>query len=117
MGEVRSPNKFVAMQNRLTVLEALSMAGGPLPEGNRRRVQLIRQYPGGSRVVYLDLTDRSLLESPYYFVRPNDVLHVTPLRVREWGTGITAQQSMGTVLTAISLLVNSILLYNTLRNL
>jgi len=117
MGEVRSPNKFVAMQNRLTVLEALSMAGGPLPEGNRRRVQLIRQYPGGSRVVYLDLTDRSLLESPYYFVRPNDVLHVTPLRVREWGTGITAQQSMGTVLTAISLLVNSILLYNTVRNL
>jgi len=117
MGEVRNPNKFVAMQNRLTVLEALSMAGGPLPEGNRRRVQLIRQYPGGSRVVYLDLTDRSLLESPYYFVRPNDVLHVTPLRVREWGTGITAQQSMGTVLTAISLLVNSILLYNTLRNL
>jgi polysaccharide export outer membrane protein len=117
MGEVRNPNKFVAMQNRLTVLEALSMAGGPLPEGNRRRVQLIRQYPGGSRVVYLDLTDRSLLESPYYFVRPNDVLHVTPLRVREWGTGITAQQSMGTILTAISLLVNSILLYNTLRNL
>ncbi|MFM9143046.1 MAG: polysaccharide biosynthesis/export family protein [Bacteroidota bacterium] len=117
MGEVRSPNKFVAMQNRLTVLEALSMAGGLLPEGNRRRVQLIRQYPGGSRVVYLDLTDRRLLESPYYFVRPNDVLHVTPLRVREWGSGVTAQQSMGTVLTAISLLVNSILLYNTLRNL
>ena len=117
MGEVRNPNKFVAMQNRLTVLEALSMAGGPLSEGNRRRVQLIRQYPGGSRVVYLDLTDRSLLESPYYFVRPNDVLHVTPLRVREWGTGITAQQSLGTVLTTISLLVNSILLYNTLRNL
>jgi polysaccharide export outer membrane protein len=117
MGEVRNPNKFVAIQNRLTVLEALSMAGGLLPEGNRHRVQLIRQYPGGSRVVYLDLTDRRLLESPYYFVRPSDVIHVTPLRVREWGSGINAQQSMGTVLTAISLLVNSILLYNTLRNL
>jgi len=57
------------------------------------------------------------LESPYYFIRPNDVLYVAPMRVREWGTGITAQQSLGTVLTTISLLVNSILLYNTLRNL
>jgi polysaccharide export outer membrane protein len=117
MGEVFRPGKFAMMQNRLTVLEALATAGELRPEANRRRVQLIRQYPGGSRVVSLDLTDRKLLESPYYFIRPNDVLYVAPMRVREWGTGITAQQSMGTVLTAISLLVNSILLYNTLRNL
>jgi len=111
------PGKFAVMQNRMTVLEALATAGELRPEANRRRVQLIRQYPGGSRVVTLDLTDRKLLESPYYFIRPNDVLYVAPMRVREWGTGITAQQSLGTVLTTISLLVNSILLYNTLRNL
>ena len=117
MGEVLRPGKFAVMQNRLTVLEALATAGELRPEANRRRVQLIRQYPGGSRVVTLDLTDRKLLESPYYFIRPNDVLYVAPMRVREWGTGITAQQSFGTALTAISLLVNSILLYNTLRNL
>ena len=117
MGEVLRPGKFAVMQNRLTVLEALATAGELRPEANRHRVQLIRQYPGGSRVVYLDLTDRKLLESPYYFVRPNDVLYVAPLRVRELGSGITAQQSLGTVLTTISLLVNSILLYNTLRNL
>ena len=117
MGEVLRPGKFAVMQNRLTVLEALATAGELRPEANRRRVQLIRQYPGGSRVVTLDLTDRKLLESPYYFVRPNDVLYVAPLRVRELGSGITAQQSLGTVLTTISLLVNSILLYNTLRNL
>ena len=117
MGEVLRPGKFAVMQNRLTVLEALATAGELRPEANRRRVQLIRQYPGGSRVVTLDLTDRKLLESPYYFIRPNDVLYVAPMRVREWGTGITAQQSLGTVLTTISLLVNSILLYNTLRNL
>jgi polysaccharide export outer membrane protein len=117
MGEVLRPGKYTVMQNRLTILEALATAGELKPEANRGRVQLIRQYPGGSRVVTLDLTDRRLLSSPYYFVRPNDVLYVAPLRVRELGSGLTAQQSMGTILTAISLLVNSILLYNTLRNL
>ncbi|MFM8838814.1 MAG: polysaccharide biosynthesis/export family protein [Bacteroidota bacterium] len=117
IGEVLRPGKYAVMQNRLTILEALATAGELKPEANRNRVQLIRQYPGGSRVVTLDLTDRRLLSSPYYFVRPNDVLYVAPLRVRELGTGLTAQQSMGTILTAISLLVNSILLYNTLRNL
>jgi polysaccharide export outer membrane protein len=117
MGEVLRPGKYAVMQNRLTILEALALAGELKPEANRSRVQLIRQYPGGSRVITLDLTDRRLLSSPYYFVRPNDLLYVAPLRVRELGSGLTAQQSMGTILTAISLLVNSILLYNTLRNL
>jgi polysaccharide export outer membrane protein len=117
MGEVLRPGKYAVMQNRLSILEAVATAGDLKPDANRRRVQLIRQYPGGSRVVVLDLTDQNLLKSPYYFVRPNDVIYVAPLRVREWGTGLNAQQSMGTVLTAISLLVNSILLYNTLRNL
>jgi len=117
MGEVLRPGKYAVMQNRLSILEAVATAGDLKPDANRRRVQLIRQYPGGSRVVVLDLTDQDLLKSPYYFVRPNDVVYVAPLRVRELGTGLNAQQSMGTVLTAISLLVNSILLYNTLRNL
>jgi polysaccharide export outer membrane protein len=117
MGEVLRPGKYAVMQNRLSILEAVATAGDLKPDANRRRVQLIRQYPGGSRVVVLDLTDQNLLKSPYYFIRPNDVVYVAPLRVREWGTGLNAQQSMGTVLTAISLLVNSILLYNTLRNL
>jgi polysaccharide export outer membrane protein len=117
MGEVLRPGKYAVMQNRLSLLEAVATAGDLKPDANRRRVRLIRQYPGGSRVVVLDLTDQDLLKSPYYFVRPNDVIYVAPLRVRELGTGLNAQQSMGTILTAISLLVNSILLYNTLRNL
>jgi len=117
MGEVLRPGKYAVMQNRLSLLEAVATAGDLKPDANRRRVQLIRQYPGGSRVVVLDLTDQNLLKSPYYFVRPNDVIYVAPLRVRELGTGLNAQQSMGAILTAISLLVNSILLYNTLRNL
>ena len=117
MGEVSRPGRYTIMQNRLTLLEALATAGELHPIANRRRVQLIRQYPGGSRVVVLDLTDRNLLASPYYFVRPNDVIYVAPLRIRELGTGLTAQQTMGTILTAISLLANSILLYFTIRNL
>ena len=117
LGQVRNPGKFTVMQNRLTILEAVAQAGEIMPDADRRRVKLIRQYPSGSQIVTLDLTDRRLLESSYYFIRPNDMLIINPLRVRELGTGLTAQQSMGAVLTAISLLVNSILLYNTLRNL
>ena len=117
LGQVRNPGKFTVMQNRLTILEAVAQAGELVPDADRRRVKLIRQYPGWSQIITLDLTDRKLLESPYYFIRPNDMLIVNPLRVRELGTGLTAQQSVGALLTAISLLVNSILLYNTLRNL
>ena len=77
----------------------------------------IRQSRIRSRMVPRTRPSRGNLGAPYYFIRPNDMLIVNPLRVRELGTGLTAQQSVGALLTAISLLVNSILLYNTLRNL
>jgi polysaccharide export outer membrane protein len=85
IGDVNRPGKYMVLQNRLTILEAISTAGDLSVSGNRRRVQLIRQYPEGSRIVHLDLTKRDFLSSPYFFLKPNDVIYVPPLRVRELG--------------------------------
>lgn len=117
LGEVNRPGKYVVLQNRLTILEALANAGDLNAIANRKQVQIIRQFPTGSQVITLDLTRRDLITSPYYLVRPNDVIYVQPLKVREFGTGVTGQQTLSTVLASVSLLLNSILIYNTLVNL
>lgn len=117
MGEVNRPGKYVVLQNRLTILEALANAGDLNAIANRKEVRIIRQYPTGSEVITLDLTQRDLMTSPYYLIRPNDLIYVQPLKVREFGTGVTGQQTLSTVLASVSLLLNSILIYNTLVNL
>jgi len=115
LGEVNRPGKYVIMQNRVTILEALANAGDFNGQANRRKVQLIRQYPGSTKVVVLDLTDRELLKSPYYFIRPNDVIYVQPMKIREYGTGFNANQSLQTIVLGVTLLVNTVLLYDRLR--
>jgi polysaccharide export outer membrane protein len=117
LGEVNRPGKYVVLQNRLTILEALANAGDLNAIANRKEVRIIRQYPTGSEVITLDLTRRDLMTSPHYLIRPNDLIYVQPLKVREFGTGVTGQQTLSTILASVSLLLNSILIYNTLVNL
>jgi polysaccharide export outer membrane protein len=117
LGEVNRPGKYVVLQNRLTILEALANAGDLNAIANRKEVRIIRQYPTGSEVITLDLTRRDLMTSPHYLIRPNDLIYVQPLKVREFGTGVTGQQTLSTVLASMSLILNSILIYNTLVNL
>ena len=114
LGEVNRPGKYTVLQDRLTILEALAQGGDLNTVANRHEVQIIRQTPDGAQVVKLDLTQRDLISSPYYFIRPNDVIYVQPLKAREYGTGLTAQQTLQTIVLSISLLVNTVLLYDRL---
>jgi polysaccharide export outer membrane protein len=82
LGEVKNPGYYYVFNSQATLLEALGMAGDLTPVGNRQNVKLIRQTPGGSEVVMVDLTDADLLKSPYFFMMPGDVLYVAPLRAR-----------------------------------
>jgi polysaccharide biosynthesis/export protein len=82
LGEVKNPGYHYVFNNQVSVLEALGLAGDLTTVGNRENVKLIRAVPGGSEVTMLDLTSGDLLHSPYFFLMPNDVLYVEPLRAR-----------------------------------
>lgn len=116
LGEVGRPGKFTVLQNRLTIFEAIAQAGDLNTVANRHEVQIIRQFPDGAQVVKVDLTKRDIIQSPYYFIRPNDLIYIQPLKARELGTGLTAQQTLQTIVLSISLLVNTVLLYDRLTN-
>lgn len=115
LGEVSRPGKYTVLQDRLTIFEALAQGGDLNTVANRHEVQIIRQFPDGAQVVKLDLTKRDIIKSPYYFIRPNDVIYVQPLKARELGTGLTAQQTLQTIVLSVTLLVNTILLYERLQ--
>lgn len=80
LGEVRNPGYHYVYNNQATVLEGLGLAGDLTQYGNRKNIKLIRQESNGSKVVLLDLTSANLLRSQYFYLMPNDVLYVEPLK-------------------------------------
>jgi polysaccharide export outer membrane protein len=51
---------------------------------NREKVAIIRQTKTGSKVIYLDMTKRNILESDYFYLKPNDIVYVTPVKGKQF---------------------------------
>jgi len=78
LGEVARPGSFIMPSERVTVLEALGMAGDLTIRGVRNNVMVIREIDGQKTVHRLDLTQQNTLNSPYYYLAQNDVVYVEP---------------------------------------
>lgn len=102
-GEVGSTGTKTLFQERVNVMEAIANSGDITNVGNRKAVTIIRQTPTGVQMNDIDLTDVNVMKSPYYNLQPNDYIYVKPLKQKSWGTGETGIQSIGTVITLLSL--------------
>lgn len=109
-GEVGSPGTKSLLQDQLNIIEALANAGEVSLTGNKRDIKIIRQYPEGQKIHSIDLTKASAFESPYFMLKPNDIIYVKPLKQKSLGTGTTAVQSLSTILTVLTLLTTTIIL-------
>jgi polysaccharide export outer membrane protein len=85
LGEVRNPGHFSYSQDKLTIYDALGLAGDITDYGNRNKVILIRNVNGEDMRVNVDITKSDILVSDYYNLRPNDIVYVKPLRNKFWG--------------------------------
>ena len=113
-GEINNPGSVVLFKERVNIFEAIANAGEIPLTGNRKDVKIIRQYPQGQKVHSLDLTDINVMKSPYYYIQPNDIIYVQPLKQKSIGTGETAVSSLTTIATIVSLLTSSILIFTRL---
>ena len=102
LGEFNRPGKHVIMQNQATIFEAIAMSGDLNMVANRKNIKLVRQYPSGTRVHTLNLLTADVIESPLYFIQPNDVIYAEPLPQKSWGIGITGSQTLGTLVSTLS---------------
>ncbi|CAM2785881.1 protein involved in gliding motility EpsA [Flavobacterium succinicans] len=109
-GEVGSTGTKTLFQERVNILEAIANAGDITMVGNRKEVTIMRTSPTGVEMHNLDLTDRNVIYSPYYYLQPNDYIYVKPLKQKSWGTGRTGLESLGTIITVLSLVTTTFLL-------
>ncbi|WP_445712812.1 polysaccharide biosynthesis/export family protein [Flavobacterium sp.] len=113
-GEIGSPGSGVLYQDRATIMEAIANSGDIPITGNRKEVQIIRKFPHGFETYSIDLTDASAMNSPYFYIQPNDYIIIKPLKQKTWGTGVTGVQSVATIMTAISIITTFLVLSKTL---
>jgi polysaccharide biosynthesis/export protein len=84
LGEVKSPGKISIYNNRVNIFEALAMANDITAFGNRSKVQIIRTEGDKNNIVVLDIQSKEILSSPYYYLQPNDIVYVEPLKEKTW---------------------------------
>ena len=114
LGEVARPGSFTVSNEKVNVLEALAMAGDMTVYGVRTDVKLIREDATGKReIIPLDLTKSDLVLSPYFYLKQNDILYVTPNKTKakssDIGTTTTTWISATSILISLASLIVNIL--------
>lgn len=113
LGEVNRPGRFALPKDNLTILDALALAGDLTIFGNRENVRVVRTEGDTQQTHIVDLCSaESVLNSPVYFLKQNDVIYVEPNEVRmrqstENGNNIRSTSfwiSLASLLTSITLL-------------
>ncbi|MCK6691238.1 MAG: polysaccharide biosynthesis/export family protein [Thermoanaerobaculia bacterium] len=82
LGEVNRAGTYSIPYERVNALEALGQAGDLTKYGNRENVLVIRQTNGIRRYGRLNLHDRKVLQSPYFYLEQNDIIYVEPLKAK-----------------------------------
>lgn len=96
-------------REQLTIFEALAMSGDLSLYANRKEVHLIRQTAEGTKVMKFDLRSKSIIDSEYYYIQPNDVIYIPFDSAKHWGAShFTGVLSMAFATVSFGLFIFSI---------
>ena len=109
LGEVNRPGQIAMTSGRITVLDALAAAGDMTPYGRRDNVLVTREVDGKIEIARLNMRSADLYTSPYYFLQQNDVVYVSPNKVRAvssanaslWFSMVSTVASAATVIVTV----------------
>lgn len=110
LGEVRSPGVKELTTSRVNVFEAIASAGEITYYGKRDQVLVLRRQGEKIKQFRLDLTSPSIVNSPYYYIHPNDIIYVEPMKVASLrvriGDFLTVLGAVTSIATAVFLLLS-----------
>lgn len=112
IGEVKNPNTFLVPSERINLIQALGMAGDMTVYGRRDNVMVINQNKTTRTIATLDLNKKEVLDSPFYYLQPNDIVYVEAVSTRKEQASVT-RSNISLILAAMS---TAALVILTLRN-
>ena len=118
LGEVTSPGTYSVEGDKVTILQAISLAHDLTIFGKRENVSVIREQ-NGKRVIYeIDLTSTDIFSSPAYYLQQNDIVYVEPSKIKQRQSTVDDKSlritsiavSSGSLLVSVATLVTTILM-------
>lgn len=110
LGEVRNPGTFTIPNERVTIVEAIGIAGDLQITGLRKNVIVIRENDGKRSETRVDLTSKDLFSSPVFYLQQNDVLYVEPNRAKR-NSSVVNTSNVSLAISVISLFVTMAILF------
>jgi polysaccharide export outer membrane protein len=102
LGEFNNQGGQVFYKPEVSLTEAIANAGGINITGDMQNIIILRQYPDGKRVHHIDMTSIDVLNSPYYYIQPNDVLIANPLPIKTLGLGENAFATITSIMGVLA---------------
>lgn len=99
LGEFKSPGKYDVYQSNINIFEAVSMGGDMTDFAKRNRIAIIRQTTNGSEVIRVNMNDKRILESDYFYLLPNDIVYAEPIKAKQF---VSTQFPYGLVFSVLS---------------
>lgn len=108
LGEVKSPGTINLSEESVTLPQALGMAGDLTINGQRENVLIIRTVDGKRETKRIDMTKTDWMNSPYYYLKQNDFIYVSPNGPKAASSGFVG--NVGTLLSVVSILLTVVVL-------
>ena len=105
LGEVARPGQYQVYQSDINICQAMALAGNATDFANKSKINIIHQTPKGSQIVRVNINDADVLSSPHYYLKPNDIIYVEPLKSKQYGF---TTMPYGTIFSALSLIITCI---------
>lgn len=105
LGEVLRPSTYSIPSERITAVDAIGMAGDLTIYGKRENVLLIREENGQRKFIRLNLNSSKIFESPYYYLKQNDIIYIEPNKSKIAASDVTQVRNISIISAALTLLI------------
>jgi polysaccharide export outer membrane protein len=109
VGEVARPGSYSVQNERISIIEAIGLAGDLTIYGDRKNVLLIREQNGKRMHIDVDLTNKQLFDSPYFYLSQNDVIYVQPNKTRVNSSAVGPNTSV--ILSGLSIIISLLAIF------
>src|SRR5436190_8459517 len=100
LGEVNRPGSYQIMNEKATLVEVLGMAGDVNQFGDRQKLRIIRDENNQRKDIYVNLTDASSLSATSFYIHPNDIIYVQPVKRRAFQNTTPAVTLFTSIITS-----------------
>lgn len=104
LGEVNKPGSYIIPNEKVSIMDAIALAGDMTVYSRRERVLLIREEEGKKKLTRLNLASSTIFGSPYFYLKKNDVIYVEPDKSKSVATD-TSTRAVTIVISTISVLI------------